>query len=155
MLTGASIVVFALLSQPIITSWLANKKVLFVAVLSATNSVSVGASRDLNVPVGVNLYLPALAANVNLGAPLNVMYVAFATLLTSTTSNEVVFPANTILSPAANAGDVKFVPVPTTILLPALIATLPDALATCLNTSSPCWNAVSYTHLTLPTIYSV
>ena len=40
--TGASISVFAKLSQPIILSPSANKKVLFVALLSSTNKVFVG-----------------------------------------------------------------------------------------------------------------
>ena len=77
-------------------------------------------------------------ASVNLGAPLSVKCVVLDTLFISTTSNVVLLPVSTILSPAARAGDVKFVPSPTIVLLPSLIATLPVALAACLNTSSPC-----------------
>ena len=58
-LTGASIVVFALLSQPIITSWSSNKNVLLVEVLPSISKVLVGPSNDTNSPTGVNLYLPA------------------------------------------------------------------------------------------------
>ena len=134
-------VTFALLSQPITTfavEFATNLNVSLADVLSESIIVPVVASYESNLAVGVNIYLPALAANVNLGAPLNVKYVELATLLTSTTSNEVEFPVNTILSPAANAGDVKSVPVPTITLLPALIATLPDELAFNWNTSSVC-----------------
>ena len=53
--TGASIVVFALLSQPIITSWFAYKNVLLVEVLPSINNVLVGPSNDTNSPTGVNL----------------------------------------------------------------------------------------------------
>ena len=101
-------VTFALLSQPIITlavEFAANLNVSLADELSSTIIVPVFASTWLILPVGVNIYLPALAANVNLGASLNVKCVELETLSISTTSKVVVFPVSTILSPAANAGD--------------------------------------------------